>query len=176
MNATIPIPLKKITTADVYAYGRPKGEEKLRVPDKYMLLLYVYGAVASAIVKPSKFDENQQVLIGRFEAVRVSDNQKFTSEQLYLPNKDYQTQLANACQPSADGVVNEPEFGFMIGYMAGNSPTGYVFSCEPLTDTRIQDRLANVRKLVSDTDILKRFNLPALAAPVAQEVQRTPKK
>lgn len=166
MTATAnPIPLKKITTADVYGYGRAKGDEKLKVPAEHTLLYYVYGAVASSVVKPSKFDDNAIVLIGRFEAVRISDNQKFTSEQLYLPNNDYQKSLAKACEPNANGEIQEPEFGFMIGFMAGNSPMGYVFSCEPLTDTRVQDRLANVRKLVSDTDLLKRFNLKALAAP-----------
>lgn len=168
MNAIASIPLKKITTADVYAYGRPAADKKLRVPETHTLLLYVYGVVTAAVTKPSKFDEHQRLLIGRFEAVRVSDGQKFTGEQLYLPNRDYQNALADACKPNDQGVVSEPEFGYMVGYMAGASPTGYVFSCEPLTDTRAQDRLASVRKLVSETDLLKRFNLPALAAPVAE--------
>lgn len=161
-----PVPLKKITVAEVFGYGRPADDAKLKAPTSHVHLLYVYGAVTSAVAKPSKFNPNEKVLIGRFEAVRVSDRQQFTAERLYLPDRDYQLQLATACAPNAEtGEVNEPEFGFMIGYRPGNSPQGYVFTCEPMTDTRVQDRLANVRKLLSDSDILKRFNLPQLAAP-----------
>lgn len=57
----------------------------------------------------------------------------------------------------------------MIGYQPGNSQQGYVYSEEPMTDTRVQDRLSNVRKLINEGELLKRFNLPALAAPAADQ-------
>lgn len=167
-----PIPLKKITTADVMKYGKAK-EWKLVAPEGFVQLMWVYGAVSDALVKPSKFDANQKVLIGRFEAVRVEDRQVFTGQQLYLADKNHQNALAQVIEKAqSNGEVIEPEFAFMIGYQPGNSPQGYVFSEEPMTDTRVQDRLSNVRKLLNDGDLLKRFNLPALSGPEATKVQK----
>jgi hypothetical protein len=161
-----PIPLKKITVADVMKYGKAK-DWKLIASEGFVQLMWVYGAVADALVKPSKFDANQQVLIGRFECVRVEDRQIFTGQQLYLADKNHQNALAQVVNKAREsGEVIEPEFAFMIGYQPGNSPQGYVFSEEPMTDTRVQDRLSSVRKLLNEGDLLKRFNLPALAAPV----------
>lgn len=156
-----PIPLKKITVAEVMSQEFMKSQK----PKEHALLLYVIGAVTGAVSKPSKHKEDQKLLLGRFEATRIFDRQEFTAERLYLPDNDYQEQLAKACV-TADGQVVEIEFGFMIGWRPqSSSPTGYVFTVEPMTDTRAQDRLASVRKLVKETDMLKRFNLPALAAP-----------
>lgn len=170
------IPLKKITPDTVMGYGVKVAEGqkfKLTVPDKHTLLFYVIGAVADALVKPTKYNATQKMLVGRFEAVRVSDRQQFASANLYLPDNNYQESLAQAVMKGREsGEVVEPEFGFMIGYQAGPSPTGYVWSCEPLTDTRVQDRLANVRKLVNESKLLDRFNLPALAAPVADTAKK----
>lgn len=161
-----PIPLKKITVAEVMTQEFMKGTK----PTSHTLLMYIIGAVTGAVQKKSKHKEDQKLLLGRFEATRISDRQVFTAERLYLPDNDYQEQLAKASAPTADGEVNEVEFGFMIGWRPqSSSPTGYVFSVEPMTDTRAQDRLASVRKLVNETDLLKRFNLPALAAPTADK-------
>jgi len=174
------IPLKKITTDMVVGYGikMPEGQKfKLTVPDKHTLLMYVMGAVADALDKPTKFNAKQKMLVGRFEAVRISDRQSFSSSNLYLPDNNYQEALAKAVADGrANGEIVEPEFAFMIGYQAGSSPTGYVWSCEPLTDTRVQDRLANVRKLVSDSKLLDRFNLPALSAPESKVADISAKK
>lgn len=172
MNAqatSTPIPLKKITTADIV------GKDFLKtLPKGHELLYYVYGAVTGAVTKPSKHKQEQKLLLGRFEAVRISDRQVFTGERLYLPDNDYQEKLAAASGPDKDtGEIREPEFGFMIGWRPqSSSPTGYVFSCEPMTDTKAQDRLSNVRKLVSETDLLKRFNLPALSAPAKDDKKK----
>lgn len=160
-----PIPLKKLTVAEVI------GKDVLKTPPaKHELLCYIIGAVTQGVPKPTEYNADQILLLGRFEAVRLSDRQRFTAERLYLPDNDYQNQLAAAAKPTDAGVVNEPEFGFMIGWKPqASSPTRYVFTCEPMTDTRVQDRLDNVRKLVTDGAILKRFNLPALAAPKADK-------
>lgn len=167
-----PIPLKKITVTDVIKYGKPAGF-KLLAPDSFVQLMWVYGAVADAIEKPTKFDPKQKVLIGRFECVRVEDRQVFTGQQLYLADKNHQLALAQVIEKGREaGEVVEPEFAFMIGYQPGNSPQGYVFSEEPMTDTRVQDRLANVRNLLSAGKLLERFNLPQLAAPVPTEARK----
>lgn len=160
-----PVPLKKITVADVMKYGKPK-EWKLVAPKEFTQLMWVYGAVSDALLKPSKFDAEQKVLIGRFEAVRVEDRQTFTGQQLYLADKNHQNALAQVIEKAqVNGEIIEPEFAFMIGFQPGNSPQGYVFSEEPMTDTRVQDRLANVRNLLNTGKLLERFNLPALNAP-----------
>lgn len=158
------VTLKKITVGEIYAYGRPSTDNKLKVPSEPTKLCYIYGAVTGAVIKPSKFDDKQQMLMGRFEGVRVSDRQVFTSERLYLPDNDHQNALAALCGPDEKtGEIREPEFALMIGYRAdGKSPTGYVFTVESITDTRAQDRLASVRQQLSSTKLLERFNLPAL--------------
>lgn len=169
-----PIPLKKLTMAEIV------GKDLLKAPGTniHKQLAVIYGTVSSAAVKPSKFDENQKILLGRFEARNVITGQEYTSERLYLPDRDYQESLARACAPNPEtGEVNEPEFGFVIGIRDhAKSPTGYTFTCEPFTDVKAQDRLDRVRKLVKDTDILKRFNLPALAAPEDDKPKSNAKK
>jgi hypothetical protein len=161
-----PIALKKITTKDIV------GE--LKAPDKAMQLYYVYGAVTGAKSQKGKYKEKEFLLIGRFEAVRVSDRQEFTAQRLYLPDATYQDSLATTVlTPNADGEVVEPEFAFMIGYGPhAKSPTGYAFTCEPMTDTRAQDRLSNVKKLLNDSKLLERFNLPALEAPKVSSIKK----
>jgi len=163
------IPLKKITVDLIMGHGvklEPGKRFKLVVPEKHTLLFYVIGAVSDALVKPTQYNKEQKLLLGRFEAVRVSDRLTFSSQQLYLPDNNAQEALAQAVFKGREsGEIVEPEFGYMIGYQAGNSPTGYVWTQEPLTDTRVQDRLASVRNLVSSSKLLERFNLPALAAP-----------
>lgn len=167
-----PIPLKKITTVDVMKYGKPK-DWKLVAPESFVQLMWVYGAVADALLKPSKFDAQQKVLIGRFEAVRVEDRQTFTGQQLYLADKNHQNALAQLIEKAqANAEIVEPEFAFMIGFQPGNSPQGYVFSEEPMTDTRVQDRLSYVRNLLNTGKLLERFNLPVLPAPEATKVQK----
>lgn len=170
------VPLKKVTVDTVMGYGVKVAEGskfKLIVPEKHTLLCYVIGAVADALLKPTKYNANQQLLVGRFEAVRISDRQQFSSANLYLPDNNYQNALAQSViKGRENGEIVEPEFGFMIGYQAGNSPSGYVWTCEPLTDTRVQDRLSNVRKLVQDSKLLERFNLPALEAPKVANIKK----
>jgi hypothetical protein len=170
------IPLKKITTDLVMGYGAKLAEGqkfKLSVPDKHTLLFYVMGAVADAILKPTKFNAKQQMLVGRFEAVRINDRQTFSSANLYLPDNNYQEGLAQSVLKGREnGEIVEPEFAFMIGYQAGPSPTGYVWTQEPMTDTRVQDRLSSVRKLVNDSKLLERFNLPALEAPKVSSIKK----
>lgn len=159
-----PIALKKITTKDVV------GE--LKAPETFTQLYYVYGAVTGAKEQKGKFKDKEYVLIGRFEAVRVSDRQEFKAQKLYLPDMSYQDSLAaTVLTPTKDGEVVEPEFAFMIGYdKHAKSPTGYSFTCEPMTDTRAQDRLAAVKNLLGNAKLLERFNLPALAAPVVADI------
>ena len=169
-----PIALKKITTKEIVG--------DLKAPDRFTQLYYVYGAVTGAKEGKGKFKDKEYVLIGRFEAVRVSDRQEFTAQRLYLPDATYQDSLAEmVLKGTADGEAVEPEFAFMIGFdKHAKSPTGYAFTCEPMTDTRAQDRLSNVKKLLNDTKLLERFNLPALAAPESKVAEigasRTPKK
>ena len=160
------IPLKKITTKEIV------GE--LKAPTKFTQLYYVYGAVTGAKEQKGKFKDKEYVLIGRFEAVRVSDRQEFKSQRLYLPDATYQDSLATlALTPTANGEVVEPEFAFMIGYdVHAKSPTGYAFTCEPMTDTRAQDRLAAVKNLLGNSKLLERFNLPALEAPKVSPIKK----
>jgi len=161
-----PIALKKITTKEIVG--------DLKAPDKFSQLYYVYGAVTGAKKQKGKFKDEEYVLIGRFEAVRVSDRQEFTAQRLYLPDTTYQDSLAmTVLTPTADGEVVEPEFAFMIGYdKHAKSPTGYAFTCEPMTDTRAQDRLSNVKKLLNDSKLLERFNLPALESPKVANIKK----
>ena len=159
-------PLKKITVAEIM------GKDFLKAPPKeHAQLFYVIGACTGAVDKPSKHRDDQKLLMGRFEAVRLSDGKTFTSERLYLPDNDYQEQLAKASGVDANGEVREPEFGFMIGWQPNTkSPTGYVFSCEPMLDTKAQDRLSAVRNRLSESKLLERFGVkPALAAPSADK-------
>lgn len=156
-----PIPVKKLTVSEIV------GKDFLKtLPKEHTLLCYIYGAVTAGVQKGTKFKGDQKLLIGRFEGIRISDNQQFTSERLYLPDNDYQEQLTKACEVTADGEAREIEFAFMIGWRPqSSSPTGYVYSCEPMTDTRAQDRLSNVRKLLTDSKILERFGLKGLTGP-----------
>jgi len=155
-----PIPLKKITAKDVMEVEKGK---LLQVPDKHTQLFVVYGVVTASLKKPSKHDANQMLLMGRFKAVRASDRQEFTSQQLYLPDRDYQNQLATAnCPDRETGEVNEISLAFNVGYKAGASPTGYVFTCEPVIDYKVQDALADVEKQINFDKVL-----PALAGPAS---------
>lgn len=165
-----PIALKKITTKEIVG--------DLKAPEGFTQLYWVYGAVTGAKEQKGKFKEKEFLLLGRFEAVRVSDRQEFKSQRLYLPDASYQDALAHTVlTPTKDGEVVEPEFAFMIGYdKHSKSPTGYAFTCEPMTDTRAQDRLANVKKLLNDTKLLERFNLPALGGPESKVAEIGKKK
>lgn len=150
------ISLKKLTIASIL---EPRT---LSVPANPERLCVIYGAATGATVKPTKFNKEQKVLIGRFEAVRASDRQVFNSQFLYLPDNTYQEQIANMCTNFETGETKEISFGFAISFKAGASPTGYVFTMEPMTDQKAQDALADVRKTLMPN--LDKF-LPALAAP-----------
>ena len=164
-----PIPLKKITVDAVMGHGvkMEDGKKfKLAVPEEHTLLMYVIGAVGDYVLKPSQFNAEQKLLIGRFEATRLHDSQTFTSSHIYLPDDDAQEALCAAIESGRkNGEVIEPEFGYMIGYQAGKSPTGYVWTVEAMTDTRLQDRLGSVRKLIDTSGMLAKFNLPKLPPP-----------
>lgn len=157
-----PIPLKKIAVKEVME--TPKGQN-LAIPEAgaHVQLFVVYGVVTASIKKPSKHDPNQMLLMGRFKAVRASDRKEFSAEQLYLPDRDYQNQLAAAnCPDRSTGEVNEISVAYNIGYKAGASPTGYVFTCQPVIDYKVQDALADVEKQINFDKVL-----PALAAPAS---------
>lgn len=150
-------PLKKLTPGTVMGV---KKDDRLPVPESHTVLYTVYGVVTGVIDKPTQHNKNQKLLMGRFEAVRASDRQTYTSLQLYLPDNNYQEQLAAACRNKDTGEISEISCAFLIGYKAGASPTGYVWTVEPVLDTKAQDALADVRKMMPFDKIL-----PALAAP-----------
>lgn len=167
------IPLKKLTPKLIMETQNPGFVFK---PSEAVIYHFmVYGAADKTIVKPSQYDEGQNLLMGRFEAKRLMDGAIFEAANLYLPDKDTQNAIA-AAMKSADGEVTPVEFAYMVGTIAGKSPTGYVWVVDALTDTKTQDALAGVRNLVSDQKLLARFNLAALAAPVAETPKTAAKK
>lgn len=152
-----PIPLKKITARDV-------NEGPLATPTTHTPLYVVYGVVTSTVAKKSKFNAGatEPLLMGRFKAVRARDRQEFTAERLYIPDRDYQNQLAAACFNAETGEVNEISIAYSVGYKpSSTSPVGYTFTVSPVIDYKVQDALADVEKQINFDKVL-----PALAAPV----------
>lgn len=163
-----PIPLKRLTPRDI-------NEGPLPVPLVHTQLFIVYGVVTASVQKKSKFDvtRTEPMLMGRFKAVRARDRQEFTGERLYLPDRDYQTQIANAnCPDRETGEVNEISIAYNIGYKpASSSPAGYTFTVQPVIDYKVQDALADVEKQINFDKVL-----PALAAPEKMAEKTSAKK
>lgn len=117
----------------------PKGREKLFI---------VYGVANGLIAKPSQYDADQHAICGRFEAIRASDQQRFSSQQLYLPG-DAHDVVVNALKPNSDtGLIPELQLAFEVGYEPADTKTGYGFYCNPVLDTKAQDALADTRRQV----------------------------
>lgn len=158
-----PTPLKKMTVKEIMEIGRGGA---LEIPKEHTQLAVIYGVVTASIAKPTQFNKNEVLLMGRFKAVRAKDRQEFTAERLYLPDSDYQKQLAQANCPDRDsGEVFEINFAYNVGYKPlPGSPTGYAFTCSPVIDYKVQDALADVEKQINFDKVL-----PALAAPSAEK-------
>lgn len=138
--------VKSITPKNIMQLKRG---EKLPMPKAPTKLYVVYGAANGLVAKPTNFDADQFAIAGRFEAVRASDRQTFSSEYLYLPG-DAHDRIVTALNPNKDtGLIPELTLAFEVGYGPGESPTGYVFTCSPVLDTKAQDALADARKQVS---------------------------
>lgn len=138
--------VKKITPSQVMQLKRG---EKLPKPDKPTPLYVVYGAANGLVHKPTAFDQDQYAIAGRFEAIRATDHQPFSAEYLYLPG-DAHDRLVTALRPNAEtGLIPELQIAFNVGYGPGDSPTGYVFTCSAVLDTKAQDLLADTRKQVA---------------------------
>lgn len=140
-----PINLKSITPKAVLEIAKTA---KVPVPKAAETLYVVFGVANGLMVKPSAFDADQQVICGRFEAVRAKDQQRFNAMQLYLPGDSHDV-IVNALKPNADtGLIPELQLAFKIGYRPEETPTGYAWTCEPVLDTRAQDLLADTRRQV----------------------------
>jgi hypothetical protein len=121
---------------------------KIPVPKAREKLFIVYGVANGLIAKPSQYDADQMGITGRFEAIRASDQQRFSAHQLYLPGDSHDI-LVNALKPNLDsGLIPELRIAFEIGYEPGDTKTGYQFYCNPVLDTQTQDALAETRKQV----------------------------
>lgn len=138
--------VKSITPKMILELGRGA---KLAKPEKPEKLYIVFGVATGLVPKPTAFDADQFAIAGRFEAIRAKDQQRFAAEYLYLPG-DKHDQVVNLMQPNKDtGLLPEFELAFEIGYAPNaDSPTGYVFSCSPVLDTKVQDKLADTRRQV----------------------------
>lgn len=138
--------VKKITASSVMEL---KKLEKLPMPKAHTPLYLVYGAANGLVHKPTQFDQDSYAIAGRFEAIRASDHQRFSAEYLYLPG-DAHERIVTALKPNPDsGLIPELQIGFNIGYAPGESPTGYVFTCSAVLDTKSQDLLADTRLQVA---------------------------
>lgn len=121
---------------------------KIPVPKAREKLFIVYGVANGLVPKPSQYDADQQVICGRFEAIRVTDQQRFSSQQLYLPG-DAHERIVAALTPNQDtGLIPELQIAFEVGYEPGDTKTGYQFYCNPVLDTKAQDLLADTRRTV----------------------------
>lgn len=121
---------------------------KIPVPKAREKLFIVYGVANGLVPKPSQYDADQQVICGRFEAIRASDQQRFSSQQLYLPGDSHERIVA-ALAPNQDtGLIPELQIAFEVGYEPGDTKTGYSFYCNPVLDTKAQDLLADTRRTV----------------------------
>lgn len=138
--------IKKITPKDVMELGRGA---KLPKPESQTKLYIVYGVANGLVSKPTAFDADQFAIAGRFEAIRASDQQRFSAEYLYLPG-DAHDRVVTMLKPNLDtGLIPEFQLAFDIGYAPNaDSPTGYTFSCSPVLDTKAQDLLADTRKTI----------------------------
>lgn len=170
------VSLKKITPKDVCGYGFAGPKFEFAIPEVRTMLFTVYGAADKARLKPTQYSDDQMLLMGRFEAVRLIDNVLFEASNLYLPDNDAQAAIAQAIKDLREQGVQDPvEFAYMVGYQKGKSPSGYTWIVDALTDTKTQDSLSNVRGLVSDQKLLARFadampNATAkLAAPAGKK-------
>lgn len=155
-----PIPLKKMTVKEVMEIGRG---DALEVPTGHTQLFVVYGVVTASIDKPTQFNKKEVLLMGRFKAVRAKDRQEFTSERLYLPDSDYQQQLAAANRPDKEsGEVFEISLAYNVGYKPlPGSPTGYAFTVSPVIDYKVQDALADVEKQINFDKVFAALPAPA---------------
>lgn len=137
--------LRKITARDVMELGK----NKMPVPTEFTPLYVVYGVCTGLVAKPTQFDSDSYAIVGRFEAVRAKDHARFSSEQLYLPG-DKHDYVVGLMQPNKDtGLIPEYQIAFNIGYGPDDkSAAGYVYTCSPVLDTKVQDALADTRKQV----------------------------
>ncbi len=155
--------VKKITASTVMEL---KKTEKLPVPKTQTPLYVVYGAANGLVHKPTAYDVDSYAIAGRFEAIRASDHQRFSAEYLYLPG-DAHDRIVTALQPNKEtGLMPELQIAFNIGYGPGESPTGYVFTCSSVIDTKAQDLLADTRLQVAG--MLAKLLPPPQKAPAAK--------
>lgn len=134
--------IKKISVKSICGKtGPPKGKPKS--------LMDVYG-IASGVKKGESQYGQWFGFIGSFQATNLETGEVFRSGQCFLPNVAGYT-LLPAVQ--AEGVKSV-EFGFRIGIIDSDVPTGFEYIAESLLKMSENDPLELMMK-----------HIPALAAP-----------
>ena len=138
---------------------------KVAKPKKQTPLFHVYG-IAHKVRSGNSDMGPWTALIGRFEAVRISDGQSYAAPQCFLP-EPMSSMIAEQLLMTedvvdadgksvtdADGVqrtknlVDSIRFSLEIGVKKSDSPVGYEYTTKPHLDPSEQDALADLRKLL----------------------------
>ena len=138
---------------------------KIEAPTKQTNLFHVYGIAHK--VRIGESDKGPWVaLVGRFEAVRISDGQTFEAAQCFLPEpmSSIISEQLSITEPVLDGdgkavkdengivktkrTSDSIRFALEIGVKKSDSPVGYEYTTKPLMNPAEQDVLADLRKLL----------------------------
>lgn len=155
--------LKKITVKGVL---ERKPTAALLGDANNFAIMTVFGTATSC--KPEKhefgdgnFSEYNRFR-GNFSAVRVSDGEEFRSGTLIMPDVAGDA-LAGVMADLEEGKASV-QFAFFIGIKNSESPIGYEYTAEPLTEPQEHDPLLQMRR-----QLLGDSNTPKLAAPTEGE-------
>lgn len=117
---------------------------KVKAPEKQTDLYTVYGVATGT--RTGETDKGPWVsFTGSFEAVRLSDNAKFVSPQVFLPEP-----MQGMLLSTLDGDASV-EFAVVIGNKPSDSPVGYEYTVRPLVKPQENDAVAQLRSQVVGT-------------------------
>lgn len=135
--------LKKISTKDIMNLTEAQTLEiaKSKKQDLYV----IGGDVAAYGIKPTTFGPAPFVL-GTFVAQNSITGERFASSKAYLPNDAAENIMAMFDKRSVDDPVH---FVMSVSVVESKkSKNGYTYMCEPVRDTSLISREAELVKLL----------------------------
>lgn len=155
--------LKKITVKGVL---EKKPTAALLGAVNTFAIMTVFGTATSCKAEKHEFGDGNfseyNRFRGNFSAVRVSDGEEFRSGTLIMPDVAGDA-LAGVMMDLEEGKASV-QFAFFIGIKTSESPIGYEYTAEPLTEPEEHDPLRVMRK-----QLLGDASAPKLAAPTEGE-------
>lgn len=132
--------LRKLTAKAILGGIPDQPPAKTTVP-----LFIIYGVAHGYVQKEGDYGLWTK-LLGTFEAVRLSDGQKFQSPQAFLPSP-YDEMIAQKLTTEGNDNVT---FAFEVGVKRPDTGTlAYEYTCKPVQQPGAVDPLAELRQSIT---------------------------